>query len=362
MEQPSPPPGIVPGRQTLLRIITALLVLGAFKISSVITFPLLFAAFLLFFVWPIQRRLEHYLPRALALVVSLSAVLLVTVLVAAALLYSGYLVTTTIPGHVQSIQNLYDKLTARAHALGLARDQGLVDLGAVIDQVTAFAAGVFTNFLTTSGFLLLVSTFLILGLLEVPRSRDRLYQALPESQARRVHEVVTEISHKLHEFMLVRTFTSALTAVLTGLLCWLVGLDLAFVWGFLAFMLNYIPTLGSIIAVIPPTLMALIQYNSFLDAFGVLLMLTVLQMVIGNYLDPRLQGRYLSISPLTVIFSLVFWGWIGGVPGAILGVPLTIGLIITANEFPSTRPIAALLADLRTRPQKPERNPGQPAG
>lgn len=337
----------------MLRIITAILVLGAFKLSSVITFPLLFAAFLLFFVWPVQWRLEQYLPAGLALLVSLLAVLLITALLAGALLYSGYLVSTTIPGHAQAIESLYEKLTASAHAMGLGRGRGLVDVSAVVDQATAFIASVFTNFVTTSGFLLLVTTFLILGLLEMPRFRERLYRAFPEDRARRVHDVLVEISHKLHGFMLVRTITSSLTGVVTGLLCWAVGLDLWFVWGFLAFMLNYIPTLGSIIAVVPPTLMALIQFDSPMDAFGVLLMLTAIQMMIGNYLDPRLQGRYLSMSPLTVIFSLVFWGWVGGVPGAILGVPLTIGLIITANEFPSTRPIAVLLANLRSHPEKP---------
>jgi predicted PurR-regulated permease PerM len=99
--------------------------------------------------------------------------------------------------------------------------------------------------------------------------------------------------------------------------------------------------------------MALVQFATVTGTLGILVTLSVIQMVIGNYIDPIMQSRLISISPLAAFFSLLFWGWIGGVPGAVLGVPLTIGLIIIAEEFPATRWLAHLLADIEAHEPEP---------
>jgi predicted PurR-regulated permease PerM len=123
------------------------------------------------------------------------------------------------------------------------------------------------------------------------------------------------------------------------------GLDFAFVWGVLAFLLNYIPTIGSAVAVIPPTLFSLVQFDSLGRPLAVLLGMVLLQIVFGNYVDPLIEGRLLALSPMVVLASVVFWGWVWGVPGALLGVPITIGIVIAADHFPKTRWIARMLAE-----------------
>lgn len=329
-----------------LGILLGLLFLAGLKWSAIVSFPLLLALFFLFFLWPLQLRFQHYLPNWLAVCASLFVVLIIVALVVSALLYSGYLITQTLPNYSNNLGFLYDSLTEWAHKFGMPEWQEIEDMEAFTTGVANSLARVFTGFLTAGGFLGLTLTMLILGLVEIPRFQKNLNKKALRQKASKVYEVIAEISDKLHGFMMVRTFTSAITGLLTGLICWLIGLDLAFVWGLIAFILNYIPTLGSAIAVIPPTLMAGLQFGTLLSVLGVLSILTLVQMTVGNYVDPRLQGRWISISPLLAFFSLMFWGWVGSVPGAILGVPLTIGLLITAYEFPQTQWIALLLADI----------------
>ena len=108
-------------------------------------------------------------------------------------------------------------------------------------------------------------------------------------------------------------------------------------------MLNYIPVLGSVVAVIPPTLVALIQPNFLWLAPTTLGGLSLIQMGVGNYLDPLLQGRYLSLPPLLIFYAIVFWGWLWGIAGAALGVPLTVATVIICQHFENTRWLANLL-------------------
>ena len=142
------------------------------------------------------------------------------------------------------------------------------------------------------------------------------------------------------------------TGVGTGLAAWAVGLEFALLWGVLNFLLNYIPTLGSILAIIPPVLFGLVQGGWQL---GLLALAAVggVQLVMGAFVDPRLQGHYLRLSPLVVLLSVAFWEWLWGIPGAFIGVPLTVGLVIALARFDSTRWIAVLLSDVdeEGRPQ-----------
>jgi predicted PurR-regulated permease PerM len=340
-------------RTTLIAITTTLLVLGALKLSAVITFPLLFAFFLLSFIWPVQYRLEQHMPGVAAAVITLTCSLAVIVLVGGALVYSAVLITEKLPEYADRIGSLYESLNQFAHGLGMSPFSEITDVAGVAERLAAFAAGLLTSFLTTGGFLALVVVYLVLGLLEAPRFRGRFRRGFGAGRAALIRDITGKISNRLHRFILVRTITSAATGLLTALACWLVGLDLAFVWGVIAFILNYIPNIGSTIAVIPPTLMALVQFATVTGTLGILVTLSVIQMVIGNYIDPIMQSRLISISPLAAFFSLLFWGWIGGVPGAVLGVPLTIGLIIIAEEFPATRWLAHLLADIEAHEPEP---------
>lgn len=131
-----------------------------------------------------------------------------------------------------------------------------------------------------------------------------------------------------------------------------IGLDFAIIWGIVTFLMNYIPTIGSVLSVIPPALFAALQFDGVTMPLVVLGGLSALQLVMGNYVDPLISGHYVSLPPFVVLFSVVFWGWLWGIPGAFLGVPITVGVVIVAEHFAATRWIARLVGE-ETGPESP---------
>lgn len=125
----------------------------------------------------------------------------------------------------------------------------------------------------------------------------------------------------------------------------LIGVDFAIFWAFLIFLLNYIPTIGSLIATAFPAVLTLVQFETFTPFIIVLVAITGIQMVVGNFIEPKMMGNSLKISSLVVLLSLAFWGAIWGVTGMFLCVPITVILMIIFAQFPTSRPIAILLSD-----------------
>jgi len=147
---------------------------------------------------------------------------------------------------------------------------------------------------------------------------------------------------KFERYFLVQAFSSVVTGVLTGLYCWLLGLEFALVWGLLAGVLNFVPTIGSIIAVLPPTLFAL-AFGGLGTAALTLVGLGAIQLIMGNVVDPVLQGSALELSKTVVLLSVVFWGWLWGIGGAFIAVPMTTAVVLLLDEFEATRPVARFL-------------------
>jgi AI-2 transport protein TqsA len=133
-------------------------------------------------------------------------------------------------------------------------------------------------------------------------------------------------------------------------------------WAIMTFLLNYVPTVGPTVAVIPPTIYALLQFDSVGRAFVVLGGIGTIQFIMGNLVDPKIEGRALSLSPIVVLFSVVLWGWIWGPLGAVLAVPMTLAVVVTCEQFASTRWIAALAVGVRRRARPPANNGPTRAG
>src|SRR5690606_13453361 len=170
------------------------------------------------------------------------------------------------------------------------------------------------------------------GLAEADDARRRLVRAGNGSGGmRRALAAIDEAVPTFRRYVWVKSLTSAITGLATFLAALAFGLPLAWVWGFLAFLLEYVPTVGSMLAVIPPVLMALAE-----DGVGragvVLAAIGGLQIVLGNVVDPRIEGRLMSISPFGVLLSIVFWGWLWGAVGALLAVPLTVAVAIVCRH------------------------------
>ena len=157
-------------------------------------------------------------------------------------------------------------------------------------------------------------------------------------------DTTAEIAARLQTYMLVRFGMSALTGTALWAFAAIYGLELQREWGVIAFVLNFIPFIGSFVATLLPTLFATAQYESLYTALVVFIGLNLLQFVIGSYIEPRLAGTAVSISPFMVLFAVFFWGALWGIAGAFIGVPILIALATVCAKYPSLRPISVLLS------------------
>jgi predicted PurR-regulated permease PerM len=163
-------------------------------------------------------------------------------------------------------------------------------------------------------------------------------------QQEQLTRIVNRIQKDVRTYFGIKVFTSALTGFLSYLIMKWVGLDFAEFWGLLIFLMNFIPTIGSIIATVFPALLALVQFPTFGPFFIIVGGIGMLQFLIGNLLEPKMMGNTLNMSPLVILLALAFWGAIWGIPGMILSVPITVISIIICANFPATRPFAILLS------------------
>jgi AI-2 transport protein TqsA len=197
---------------------------------------------------------------------------------------------------------------------------------------------------TLFGFAVLAFVFMMLALLETGDFRQRLALAGKEAKGPDFAEVGKAVAAKFRKYMLVRTQMSALTGLAVWGFALVSGLDLAPAWGILAFVLNYVPFIGSFVATLLPSLFAIAQFETWQDSLVVLLGMFAIQFAIGNYLEPLIAGAALSLSPLAVVFAVFFFGFLWGIPGAFLGVPIMLAIITLCAHYPSTSWIATLLS------------------
>ena len=327
----------------LMGLVAFFIVVWMLHAAANILMPLAMAAFVVVLIWPLQVWLERRLPVGVSVGVTMMALLLVFAAAGAVLWICAGELASKAGEYRQLFQAFFERVNTWMTHYHLPSMQAHFDPSRLIGQAMSVAGTFAIGTYQFSGFVVLMLVFVVLLLIEVHPFARRLRQHSTPSEADNWLDLTQNVTVNIHRFMLTRTFTSAITGILTGLLTWSIGLDFPLVWAVIAFVLNYVPVLGSIVAVIPPTLVALIQPNFLWLAPTTLGGLTLIQMTVGNYLDPLLQGRYLSLPPLLVFFSIVFWGWVWGIGGALLGVPLTVAVVIGFQQFEPTRWLSRLL-------------------
>jgi predicted PurR-regulated permease PerM len=192
----------------------------------------------------------------------------------------------------------------------------------------------------------LVAIYVAFLLLEERYFSIKLKIMFPDRKRReRIEKMLQDIQVQIRQYLYVKTLVSALTGVVSyAILVW-VGVDYAPFWALLIFLLNYIPTIGSMVAVLLPTALSLVQFDTFTPFVTLLVSLGTVQMLIGNVLEPRVMGSSLNLSPLVVILALSLWGQIWGITGMFLSVPITVISMIVLGRFPATRPIAVAMSE-----------------
>jgi predicted PurR-regulated permease PerM len=166
-----------------------------------------------------------------------------------------------------------------------------------------------------------------------------------ESSYASMQSMLSKIEFSISNYLRLKTYVSLLTGVLSYVVLLIVGVDSAPFWAFLIFLLNYIPTIGSLIATVFPAIFSLIQFGEFTPFLIVLTAVGSVQVIVGNVIEPKLFGKSLNLSPLVTILSLAIWGKIWGVTGMILSVPITVIMIIIFSQFEKTKSVAIFLSE-----------------
>ena len=199
--------------------------------------------------------------------------------------------------------------------------------------------------LTNSALILFT---MILLLLDLTSFRDKIRGVLPNSKP--VLDYLDTVTNSLQRYIVIKSLISLFTGVAVGLFVGLMGVDFPVLWGLLAFALNFIPNIGSILAAVPAVLLAMIQFGPG-KALVVVGGYVAINVIVGNAIEPRITGQGLGLSTLVVFLSLVFWGWVLGTMGMLLSVPLTMTIKIAFESHPDSRWVAALLAPAPPAPK-----------
>lgn len=277
-------------------------------------------------------------------IVAVAAVVLVILVMSAGV---GILVGTSVDVFTRNLPFYEQRLKSEAASLLQVAEQfgveipeegllGLIDPGAALSFAANLLTG-FGNLLANAFLILLIAVFILLEVSDIP-ARVRKALGRPDDQ----FGWFGQFAENLRKYLAIKTVVSLATGLSVAVWLWILGVDFPFLWGLLAFLLNYIPNIGSIIAAVPPFLLSIIQLGwgtSFLVAFGYL----AVNMVFGNLVEPRYLGRGLGMSTLVVFLSLLFWGWVLGTVGLFLSVPLTMTAIIALKSKPETEWIAVIL-------------------
>jgi AI-2 transport protein TqsA len=333
----------VPGKgtKTLLMLALGVVVAAGLKASASLLVPLLVAAFIAAATQPVVDYLtERGLPTFLAVLVTILAVAAFIVGFGALLAVAVGAFGESMPSYQAGFSRAKLQIAGWLGAWGLSRGAASVqgfELEGLAERLLAELALATPGAVSATGIVVFVMIFI---LLEAATFRRKVRRAL--HWAPQYFEDVRHAGDDLKKYLLVKTALSAVTGLLCGIVCALFGLDAALLWGLLAFLLNFIPNIGSVIAAVPPVAIALVQYG-FGRAAGILLGYLVINNLIGNLLEPKVLGRALGLSPLVIVLSVIIWGWLLGPVGALLSVPITMTLKILFANTEDLRWLAVLL-------------------
>lgn len=330
----------------LVSFAAVIVVIYGMQLAKVLLVPFLIAAFLALItvrpmLWLQQRRIPSFLA---ALIIVFSMMFLLAI-VSAILGSSIGDFTAALPGYQERLDVIKDGVIDFA-IRHFNFDKSMENVGDMIDP--GWAMGLVASILNslkdvlTNAFLIIFT--MIFMLLEVSSVGTKVEAAFGRSaesmQGPRV------FLQNLGRYLGIKTIVSTATGTCAGVLTWSLGLDFPLLWAMLAFLLNYVPTIGSIIAAVPAILLALVQLGPG-AAGATAIGFAAINVVFGNVIEPRLMGYGVGISPLVVFVGLVFWGWVFGPVGMLLSVPLTMTLKLGLESDARTRWVAILIGSER---------------
>lgn len=333
----------------LLAVIAVVLVLGGLRATAWISSTLTFAFFAVLALHPVDRWIRSRVPRPfrwLGVLAALLLMFLVFALFTAALMFVVQQLAAGVAKYQEPLQRLAERIGSVIEFAGPSGgDSSLA--ARLIDPLVALATGVAQSIWSLGGILVLLFFLVWLTLLEIPSYTTKLSTITTKNNGATLHELIEATGVRLRRYLMMRAILGLVTGMLYMAWVWWWDLDFVLVWGLLAFLLNFIPTIGSIIAGALPAGLAFIQHDP-ITALTIAAGLLFIEQFMGNYIDPKLQGQQLSLSAVAVLVGLTFWTWMWGLIGSLLAVPITLLITMICARIQALKPIAMVLSDAKT--------------
>ncbi|MEM8632217.1 MAG: AI-2E family transporter [Pseudomonadota bacterium] len=342
--------------RTAAAFVIIALILAGLKLGAGVLVPVAEAIIVLFILNGLARAIRRIpIPwlQANEWVASVLAVFIVLILSTLAV-YAGVQSALSFGPNAASLQNSLDPFITRLSEL-LGQDRAnIIDRAIDVVRVEPLMQQIVLGFLALLnqfGVVVLYVLFLLADQVFFDRKMHALYP--DETRRAEVTEILSDINRQISTYLWVMTRVSALTAILSYAVMRVAGLEHAEFWAVLVFVLNFIPTIGSILGTILPTAFALVQFQDLQLAALICIALGIVQFTIGNILFPRMAGSSLNLSFFVTIFCLFVWGALWGFTGMFLAVPLTAILVVLLARFEATRPLAVLMSKNGTLVDRP---------
>ncbi|AQQ10281.1 Transport of quorum-sensing signal protein [Sedimentisphaera cyanobacteriorum] len=300
--------------------------------SSSIMIPFTFAVFIVQLVSPIldYQVIKLNVSRKIAIATSMLLVIIILAVICVLLVNTISILLRTANSYTDTYVGFIEKYLWKSDLFGIELDRAQLtsQIRSYIPRIVSGTFGTIMSFLSKFTLVSIFVMFLLIG-----RNPYVIQKG-----------IYAEIDHQVRKYLIIKTIMSILTGILVWAILSAFNLKLAVVFGTLAFLLNYIPSLGSIIASILPVPVVLAQFSNPWMAAAVIASPAVVEFTIGNVIEPRILGKGLNLHPVTVLFSLTFWGLLWGVPGMFLAAPITAIIRIILMQFETLRPAGMLLA------------------
>ncbi len=329
--------------QLMAILIIAVILIFVLKTLKDIFIPIVFAVFLSYLFAPITERLAKIkIPRVVSLLIILG---IITV--------AGRFWVQILINNARAFIEFYPTLESQTLStltrwlqeylkIEVMDVQGIIQHTRVQDLLSS-SVRISLAFVGKLVLTLIILVFVYLTYGNYPKL---IKKAFGKSSRRlgNIFELIRNINKQITQYLMVKTLISLGTGVLTGTACAVLGIKFAVLWGFLAFLLNYIPYIGSFVAIILPIILSVFQFPHSYKPFVTGGVLFGIQLFMGNYLDPEMMGNKFNLSPIVIIFSLFFWGYVWGIVGAFLAVPITATIKILMQNIEPLQSFAVLMS------------------
>lgn len=325
-------------------IIMAIVIVFALYQLKVILMPFIVAILLAYIFSPAIEKLASFkIPRSVSVSVLFIVILFLAIWLGAFLFENINSFINDWPEFQKELEVALDNFSSRVNLnkqdVFQVLESGLqnISFGKYVSTAISSSVAFIANVVMT----LLFMVFILFSAHTIP---EKLYRAFSKERADKISRVIKNINEQVQKYLLIKTFISFLTGLSVYIILLLLGIKFAFLWGSIAFFLNYIPNIGSFLAGVPPIVTAFIQFG-LTKAIVVLLVFIGIQFFWGNIVEPLVIGKRLNLSPIVVLFALLFWGWMWGFVGAIISVPLMAIMKIIFSNIDGLKPIAVLMSE-----------------